>query len=78
MLDQYPDFVEAAARSQSPHMISMYLQELASTLHRYYTNCHVLSAGDDVAGARLTLLNCVAGVVRNGLGLLGVNAPESM
>lgn len=78
LLDQYPDFVEAAARTQSPHMISMYLQELASTLHRYYTNCHVLSAEDDVAAARLALLNCVAGVVKNGLGLLGVNAPESM
>jgi len=78
LLDQYPDYVEAAARTQSPHMISMFLQELASTLHRYYTNCHVLSAEADVAGARLMLLNCVAGVVKNGLGLLGVNAPESM
>jgi len=78
LLDQYPDYVEAAARTQSPHMISMYLQELASTLHRYYTNCHVLSAEDDVASARIMLLNCVAGVVKNGLGLLGVNAPESM
>ena len=78
LLDQYPDFVESAARSQSPHIISMYLQELASTLHRYYTNCHVLSAGEDVAAARLTLLGCVADVLRNGLGLLGVSAPESM
>ncbi|MBG0791204.1 MAG: arginine--tRNA ligase [Desulfovibrionaceae bacterium] len=78
LLDQYPDFVEAAARTQSPHMISMYLQELASTLHRYYTNCHVLSADKNVAEARLMLLGCVAGVVKNGLGLLGVNAPESM
>ncbi|BCS89336.1 arginine--tRNA ligase [Pseudodesulfovibrio sediminis] len=78
LLDQYPDFVEVAARTQSPHMISMYLQELASTLHRYYSNCHVLSAEADVASARLMLLNCVAGVVKNGLGLLGVHAPESM
>ena len=78
LLDQYPDFVESAARSQSPHIISMYLQELASTLHRYYTNCHVLSAGEEVAAARLTLLGCVADVLKNGLGLLGVSAPESM
>ncbi|QJB56378.1 arginine--tRNA ligase [Pseudodesulfovibrio sp. zrk46] len=78
LLDQYPDYVEAAARAQSPHMISMYLQELASTLHRYYTNCHVLSAEGDIAAARLMLLNCVAGVIKNGLGLLGVSAPESM
>ena len=78
LLDQYPDYVEAAARAQSPHLISMYLQELASTLHRYYTNCHVLSAEADIAAARLMLLGCVAGVVANGLGLLGVSAPESM
>ena len=78
LLDQYPDYVEAAARTRSPHLISTYLQELASTLHRYYTNCHVISAESDVASARLMLLQCVAGVVADGLGLLGVSAPESM
>ncbi|WP_243544386.1 arginine--tRNA ligase [Pseudodesulfovibrio tunisiensis] len=78
MLDQYPDFVESAARSQSPHVISTFLQELAATLHRYYTNVHVLSAEDDVLAARLLLLDCVSGVIRNGLSLLGVSAPESM
>ena len=78
LLDQYPDFVEAAARTQSPHLISMFLQDLASTLHRYYSNCHVLSAESDVASARLMLLSCVAGVIKDGLGLLGVSAPESM
>ena len=78
LLDQYPDFVEAAARTQSPHLISMFLQDLAATLHRYYSNCHVLSAEADVASARLMLMNCVAGVIKNGLGLLGVSAPESM
>jgi arginyl-tRNA synthetase len=78
LLDQYPDYVESAARTQSPHLISSYLQELASTLHRYYTNCHVLSADPGVASARLMLLGCVAAVVRDGLGLLGVSAPESM
>jgi len=78
LLDQYPDYVESAARTQSPHLISMYLQELASTLHRYYTNCHVLSAEPAVASARLALLGCVADVVKNGLALLGVSAPESM
>jgi len=78
LLDQYPDYVESAARAQSPHLISSYLQELASTLHRYYTNCHVLSADPALASARLMLLGCVAEVVRDGLGLLGVSAPQSM
>jgi len=78
LLDQYPDYVESAARTQSPHLIATYLQDLASKLHRYYTNCHVLSAEPEVASARLMLLGCVAGVVADGLALLGVNAPESM
>jgi len=78
LLDQFPDYVESAARTQSPHLISMYLQELASTLHRYYTNCHVISAEADVAGARLMLLGCVAQTLKGGLALLGVNAPENM
>ncbi|QGY39907.1 arginine--tRNA ligase [Pseudodesulfovibrio cashew] len=78
LLDQFPDCVEAAARTQSPHLISTYLQELASTLHRYYTNCHVLSAEPEMAAARLMLLGCVAQVIAGGLDLLGVSAPESM
>ncbi len=78
LLDRYPDAVEAAARGESPHIISIYLRELASTLHRYYTNCHVLSAEADLCAARLLLLACVAGVVANGLSLLGVSAPERM
>ncbi|KAB1440883.1 arginine--tRNA ligase [Pseudodesulfovibrio senegalensis] len=78
LLDRYPDAVEAAARGESPHIISIYLRELASTLHRYYTNCHVLSAEAELCAARLLLLDCVAGVVANGLGLLGVGAPERM
>ncbi|WP_147819579.1 arginine--tRNA ligase [Salidesulfovibrio onnuriiensis] len=78
LLDQYPDFVEAAARGESPHIISIYLRDLASTLHRYYTNCHVLSAEPAVCASRLMLLDSVAGVIRNGLALLGVSAPERM
>lgn len=78
LLDRYPDAVEAAAKGESPHIISSYLRELASTLHRYYTNCHVLSAEADLCAARLLLLDCVATVVANGLALLGVSAPERM
>ncbi len=78
LLDQYPDFVEAAARAESPHLISIFLRDLASSLHRYYTNCHVLSAEPAVCAARLMLLDSVAGVIRNGLALLGVSAPERM
>ncbi|MHC1711031.1 MAG: arginine--tRNA ligase [Solidesulfovibrio sp.] len=79
LLEQYPDTVAAAARSFAPHMISFYLRDLAGRLHRYYTVNPVLTAGDDaVTAARLRLLEAVATVVKNGLALLGVSAPDKM
>ncbi|MFW5733537.1 MAG: arginine--tRNA ligase [Oceanidesulfovibrio sp.] len=78
-LDQFPDAAAAAARNLSPHHVSVYLLELAGLLHRYYTAHPVLAAGDETTVvARMLLLAAVAQVVRTGLGLLGVNAPERM
>jgi arginyl-tRNA synthetase len=77
-LDRLPDAVESAARTLSPHLVGYFLQELASLLHKYYTVHHVLSAEPELCRARLLLLSAVARVLRNGLELLGVGAPESM
>ena len=79
LLEQYPDTVANAARSFSPHLVSFYLRDLAARLHRYYTVNPVLTAGDEATtAARLRLLEAVAQVVRNGLDLLGVCAPDAM
>ena len=79
LLERFPDAVAAAARSFSPHGLSFYLRELAGRLHRYYTVNPVLAAGSpDVVRARMHLLSAVARVVKNGLNLLGVNAPQKM
>jgi arginyl-tRNA synthetase len=79
LLSRFPDIVGSAAESLSPHSISFYLQELAASLHRYYTEHPVLTApSEELARARLWLLAAVAQVFRNGLGLLGVSAPERM
>jgi arginyl-tRNA synthetase len=79
LLEQFPDTVAAAARSFSPHLVSFYLRDLAGRLHRYYSVHQVLGAGDDdVTAARLRLLEAVAAVVKNGLALLGVAAPDKM
>ena len=76
---RFSDAVDGAARGLSPHIVSYYLQELAGAVHRYYTVHQVLAASDgDVIRARLLLMSAAAQVVRNGLALLGVNAPESM
>ena len=79
LLEQYPDTVAAAAASLSPHLVSFYLRELAGALHRYYTAHQILAAPDpEVTRARMLLFDAVASVVRNGLALLGVDAPDSM
>ncbi len=78
LLDRFPDAVDGAARTFSPHLISYYLQELASALHKYYTIHHVLSAETKCCRARLLLLSSVAQVVRSGFELLGVSTPKSM
>ncbi|MBI2152742.1 MAG: arginine--tRNA ligase [Candidatus Rokubacteria bacterium] len=75
---QFPHVVAAAARTLEPHRLAYYLQELAGLFHPYYKGHRVI--GDDLAltNARLALAAGVGLVVRNGLDLLGVSAPEKM
>lgn len=77
-LERFPDVVAQAAELLAPHQVSHYLSELAAALHRYYSKHHVLSAGPQIASARLLLLSCVAATLAAGLDLLGVDAPERM
>lgn len=78
LMERFPDVVASAAAALAPQVVSHYLGELAAALHKYYTQRHVLSAGPEVAAARLLLLSCVARVLAAGLDLLGVSAPERM
>jgi arginyl-tRNA synthetase len=78
-LDQFPGILVSAAQNLSPHYVSHYLLELAGKLHRYYTTHPVLAAGSQgLVRSRLALCLAVAQVLRNGLTLLGVSAPEKM
>lgn len=78
-LARFPDALDSAVLGLSPHFVSFYLQELAGQVHRYYTVHQVLGAEDGtVVRARLLLMAAAAQVVRNGLALLGVSAPEQM
>lgn len=78
-LDAFEDILELASRTLSPHHVSYYLMDLAGLLHRYYTVHHILSGDDQkLLQARILLFQAVAGVLRNGLFLLGVHAPERM
>ena len=77
-LGRYPEVVEAAAASHEPHQIAQYLRELAGSFHTYYNAHTFLVDQADLRDARLALIGAVRQVIRNGLGLLGVSAPERM
>ena len=77
-LIDFPDMVEAAALEFSPHLIAFYLRELASEFHSYYNSSHILVPEIPLMQARLTLIAAIRHVLKNGLELLGVSAPEKM
>jgi arginyl-tRNA synthetase len=77
-LMDYPQAVEDAARELSPHLIAFYLRELAAGFHSYYNATRILIEDEDTKRARLALAAAVRQVLRNGLALLGVSAPERM
>lgn len=77
-LIDFPDTVEAAAQELSPHVIAFYLRELASEFHSYYNSTHFLVPEVPIMEARLALVASIRHVLKNGLELLGVNAPDKM
>ncbi len=77
-LSRYPEVVESAALQRAPHALVHYLRELATDFHAYYNAHQFLVEDVELRDARVTLIQGVRQVVRNGLGLLGVSAPEAM
>ncbi len=77
-LIDYPQLIEHAAQELAPHLIAFYLKELAADFHSYYNGSRFLVEDEAVKLARLALIAAVAQVIRNGLALLGVSAPEKM
>ncbi|MDO8465795.1 MAG: arginine--tRNA ligase [Gallionella sp.] len=77
-LIDYPQIIENAAQDLSPHLIAFFLKDLAADFHSYYNASRFLVDDEAVKCARLALIAAVAQVIRNGLALLGVSAPEKM
>ncbi len=75
---RYPETVAFSAKLMEPHRITYYLMNLASVFHAYYNKHRVLADDPDLAMGRLYLVGAVQKVIRNGLGLLGVSAPDKM
>ena len=77
-LAQYPEELHLAARDYDPSRINRYLVALAGDFHRFYNACRIKGEEPGVLAARLKLADTVRAVLANGLGLLGVSAPEKM
>ena len=81
-LQEFPRIVAFAAEMREPHRVARYLEELAGLYHRWYDNCRVIPLGDEpvepVHHTRRWVNDATGQVLRNGLTLLGVGAPERM
>jgi arginyl-tRNA synthetase len=77
-LTRYPEIIEQAAVGRAPHVLVHYLRELANAFHTYYNAEQFIVDDARLRNARLALVLGVQQVLRNGLTLLGVSAPESM
>jgi arginyl-tRNA synthetase len=77
-LDGFPEEIEVAAKNLEPHRITYYLGELVADFHRFYHEHRIVSDQADLTQARLALIQAVRIVIKNGLYLLGVSAPERM
>lgn len=77
-LSRYPEVIESAAENHEPHQIAYYLRELATVFHSYYNASQFLVDDKGLRDARLALIRATQQLLVNGLGLLGVSAPEKM
>jgi arginyl-tRNA synthetase len=77
-LAAYPEMLSGAAGDLAPHDVAFYLRDLAGAFHSYYAAERFLVEDAALAAARLALLSATRQILRNGLTLLGVSAPEAM
>lgn len=78
LLSRYPEIIRIAGMAKEPHQLAYYLRDLANGLHSYYNALTLICQDAHLRDARLSLLMAVSIVLKNGLQLLGVSAPESM
>ena len=74
----FPEVVERSSAKLEPHTICYYLKYLASVFHSYYNDEKIITDDESLLQAKLLLINSVRQVIKNGLGILGIEAPEMM
>ena len=77
-IQQFPDLITQIGQVMEPQTLANYLQSLASLFHKFYSNNKVISDDEKLSFARLKLICGIKHVLKNGLDILGINAPEKM
>ncbi len=75
---EFPDVINVTAIQREPHKLINYLNDLATAFHKFYHDCRILGEEEELAYARTELLTLTANVLSNGLGILGISAPDKM
>lgn len=75
---RFPEVIKAAADKFEPHIISEYLRDVATAFHLFYHDCRIIGIENDIMQARFALIKSVKTVIKNGLTILGISAPERM
>jgi arginyl-tRNA synthetase len=75
-LSEYPEIIEKATKELMPHHVATYLYELSQVFNRFYEKSRVI--GDERQAIRMKLVSSYVDVLKNGLGLLGISAPDKM
>ncbi|MCF8241040.1 MAG: arginine--tRNA ligase [Melioribacteraceae bacterium] len=77
-MHQFKDELNVAIDQYEPQRLANYLEELAAAFHKFYTDCRIIGSGKELAEARIALVKAVKIVIKNGLTILGLTAPERM
>ena len=75
---EFPSLIEEIARELTPHKLTYYLAEIAGNFHKYYNRHRIIGKDKRLSQARLLLASGIRIVIKNGLNLLGLSAPEMM
>ncbi len=78
LIGLFPEEIHLSARDLDPSVVNKYLIDLSAAFHKFYNSCRIRGESDDIKSARLLLVKSTGSVIKTGLNLIGVSAPESM
>ena len=77
-LIRFPELISISCEKRESHILAEYLKEVAASFHKFFHDCRIIDSEKNIRDARLQLVNFTRIVMKNGLTILGINAPEKM